>query len=195
MGLQKLDGTVHPFDLTVGSRMVELCKPVLNVVCFADHATLTASDADQRLRSMETLVHRQQSVPRERDHHGVFCFGKGRGVKGLRPVFRSLTVARLRHFATVLGMILSSRLSVASEACYRRIAAWTACVVVALPDVLVPYGFLPFPERIAPSNRGITPNARKGGQRLGSSLSESRGTDLSGALSPATGSIWDSLSR
>ena len=49
------------------------------------------------------------------------------------PVFRSSTVARLRHFATVLGLMPNSRLSVASEACDRCIAALTACVVVALP--------------------------------------------------------------
>jgi hypothetical protein len=39
----------------------------------------------------------------------------------------------LRHFATVFGLIPSSRLSVESEACDRCIAALTACVVVALP--------------------------------------------------------------
>jgi len=49
------------------------------------------------------------------------------------PVFRSSTVALFRHFATVLGLIPSSRLSVASEACDRCIAARTACVVVAHP--------------------------------------------------------------
>ena len=49
------------------------------------------------------------------------------------PVFISSTVARFRHFATVLGLISSSLLSVASEACDRCIAALTACVVVPLP--------------------------------------------------------------
>ena len=43
------------------------------------------------------------------------------------------TVVRLRHLATVLGLIPSSRLNVASEACDRCIAARTTCVVVALP--------------------------------------------------------------
>ena len=33
------------------------------------------------------------------------------------PVLRSSTVRRLRHFVTVLGLMPSSRLSVASEAC------------------------------------------------------------------------------
>lgn len=33
------------------------------------------------------------------------------------PVFKSSTVARLRHFATVLGLMPSSRLSAASKAC------------------------------------------------------------------------------
>ena len=49
------------------------------------------------------------------------------------PVLRSSTVCRLRHFATVFGLIPSSRLSVASEAYDRCIAALTACVVVTLP--------------------------------------------------------------
>lgn len=49
------------------------------------------------------------------------------------PVFISSTVARFRHFATVLGLIPNSRLSCANEACDRCIAALTACVVVALP--------------------------------------------------------------
>ena len=49
------------------------------------------------------------------------------------PVFLSSTVARLRHFATVLGLMPNPRLSCASEACDRYIAALTACVVVVLP--------------------------------------------------------------
>jgi hypothetical protein len=49
------------------------------------------------------------------------------------PVFRSSTVARFRHFATVLGLIPNSRLSSESDACDRCIAALTAYVVVALP--------------------------------------------------------------
>ncbi len=49
------------------------------------------------------------------------------------PVLRSSTVARLRHFATVFGLIPYRRLSSAIEACDRYIAARTACVVAALP--------------------------------------------------------------
>jgi hypothetical protein len=49
------------------------------------------------------------------------------------PVLISSIVARLRHFATVLGLVHSSRLNSAGEACDRCIAALTACVVVALP--------------------------------------------------------------
>ena len=49
------------------------------------------------------------------------------------PVFMSSTVDRFRHFATVFGLMPSSRLSCASEACDRCIAALTANVVVALP--------------------------------------------------------------
>jgi hypothetical protein len=44
------------------------------------------------------------------------------------PVLKYSTVARLRHFATVLGLIPSSLLSAAIEACDRCIAALTACV-------------------------------------------------------------------
>ena len=51
----------------------------------------------------------------------------------LGPVFKSSTVVRLRHFATVLGLMPSSLLRCASEACDRCIAALTACVVEALP--------------------------------------------------------------
>ncbi|NUB45623.1 hypothetical protein GEU84_014580 [Fertoebacter nigrum] len=43
------------------------------------------------------------------------------------------TVARLRRFATVMGLIPRFRLSSACEACDRCVAALTACVVVALP--------------------------------------------------------------
>jgi hypothetical protein len=49
------------------------------------------------------------------------------------PVLRSSTVSRLRHFATVFGLMPSSRLSAAVEACDRCIAARMAYVVVALP--------------------------------------------------------------
>jgi hypothetical protein len=37
------------------------------------------------------------------------------------PVFMSSTVARLRHFATVLGFMPNSRLNCASEACDRLV--------------------------------------------------------------------------
>lgn len=49
------------------------------------------------------------------------------------PVFKSSTVARLRRFATVLGLMPNSLLNCASESCYRCIAALTARVIVALP--------------------------------------------------------------
>jgi hypothetical protein len=50
-----------------------------------------------------------------------------------RLVFMSSTVARLRHFATVFGLMPNSRHNGASEACDHCIAGLTACVVVALP--------------------------------------------------------------
>lgn len=49
------------------------------------------------------------------------------------PVFISSTVALLRHFATVFGLIPSSRLNAAGEACDHCIAARMACAVVARP--------------------------------------------------------------
>ena len=54
------------------------------------------------------------------------------------PVVISSTDVRLRHFATVFGLIARSRLSVASEACDCCITARVACVVVAAHDVPVP---------------------------------------------------------
>ena len=88
---------------------------------------------DRRLQGIEAVVQRQQRVAPERDDCRFLSFGQTveRGSAG--PVFLSSTVARFRHFATVLGLMPNSRLSCASEACDRCIAALTACVVVALP--------------------------------------------------------------
>ena len=49
------------------------------------------------------------------------------------PVLRSSNVSRLRHLATVLTLMPSSRLSAAVVACDRYIVALIACVVVAQP--------------------------------------------------------------
>lgn len=57
----------------------------------------------------------------------------------LGPVFKSLTVAHFRHFATVFGFIPYLRLSVASGACDSCIAAPMACVA--------PFGFLSFQRK------------------------------------------------
>ena len=54
-------------------------------------------------------------------------------LEGLGPIGASSTVSRLRHFATVFGLIPYRRLNSAIEACDRCIAARTACVVAALP--------------------------------------------------------------
>jgi hypothetical protein len=51
----------------------------------------------------------------------------------LGAVFMPSIVARLRHFATVFGLMPRSLLNCASDACDRCGAALTACVVVALP--------------------------------------------------------------
>ena len=62
----------------------------------------------------------------------------------LGPVLRSSTVWRLRHLATVFGLIPRSRLNVASEACDRCIAA---ALLHKASDVRGP----PFPRRIHPT--------------------------------------------
>ena len=49
------------------------------------------------------------------------------------PVLRFSDVSRLRHLATVLTLMPSSRLSAAVVACDRCIVALMACVVVAQP--------------------------------------------------------------
>lgn len=80
-----------------------------------------------------------------------------RGFDG--PVFISSTVARLRHVATVSGLMPSSRLSCASpqtrpwtdggrsSTCDRCIAARTACVVEALPGRTCPMGHPSNPKK------------------------------------------------
>lgn len=88
---------------------------------------------DRRLQRIEAIVERQKCVTAECYDRCLPGLGQGRGVRGLRPVVRSSTVAHLRHFATVFGLITSSRLNVESEAYDRCIAALTACVVVAFP--------------------------------------------------------------
>jgi hypothetical protein len=88
---------------------------------------------DRRLQGIEAVIQRQQRVAPERHDRASSASVRMVDRGSVGPVFRSSTVARLRHFATVLGLMPSSRLSCASEACDRCIAALTACVVVALP--------------------------------------------------------------
>ena len=103
---------------------------------------------DRRLKRTETIVKRQQRVSPKRDDRG-----------SVGPTVISSNVARFRHFATVLGLIPSSRLSCASEACpYRDIALQCpagqrdrGAPVTNLSHAASFHSF----ERIAPSNHGI----------------------------------------
>jgi hypothetical protein len=88
---------------------------------------------DRRLQGREALVRRQQGVRRNATTIASSASVKTVERGSFGPVFRSSTVARFRHLATVFGLIPSSRLSCESEACDRCIAARTANVVVALP--------------------------------------------------------------
>ena len=103
---------------------------------------------DRRLKRTETIVKRQQRVSPKRDDRG-----------SVGPTVISSNVARFRHFATVLGLIPSSRLSCASEACpYRDIALQCpagqrdrGAPVTNLSHAASSHSF----EKIAPSNHGI----------------------------------------
>ena len=79
---------------------------------------------------METVILRQQHVATTIAASASLST-VDRGSVG--PVFISSTLARFRHFATILGLIAGSRLNGASKLCDRCIAARTKCVVVALP--------------------------------------------------------------
>ena len=69
---------------------------------------------DRGLQGVEAVAQRQERVPSEGDNHRLLGLGQDDGSGSVGPVFMSPTVARLRHFATVLGSIPSSRLSCAS---------------------------------------------------------------------------------
>jgi hypothetical protein len=60
------------------------------------------------VQRIEAIIQLQQCAP-ECDDRRLLSFGEGRGVRAFGPVFRSSTVARLRHCATVFGLIPSSR--------------------------------------------------------------------------------------
>ncbi|EXL02361.1 hypothetical protein BG36_15240 [Aquamicrobium defluvii] len=94
--------------------------------------------------SVEQMVLRFRDAPRTGCHYRSGSRGSaGNGRQNVfeqfpcrfsvGPIFMSSGVGRFRHFATVFGLMPSSRLSYASEAWDRVVAALTACVVVALP--------------------------------------------------------------
>ncbi|NHN86828.1 hypothetical protein GOB93_19810 [Acetobacter musti] len=78
------------------------------------------SDADCSPARHAAVEQRQQDTTTESERLGF-------------SGFRSPTVWRLRHLATVFVSLPNARLSVASEACDRGIAAAMARVLVALP--------------------------------------------------------------
>jgi hypothetical protein len=140
----------HYFDFRLvlrdGSRVALIVKPAKTARFRETGASIAAQvtpDIANRVRIMTDrhvdtvdlhnaeLLHGCRTPDPTVDDAARRLIGGQRGSVG--PVFMSSTVARLRHFATVLGLIPSSRLSCASEVCDRRIAALTACVVVAQP--------------------------------------------------------------
>lgn len=95
---------------------------------------LTGSDAGStagRRSDSDPTAEACVAGTRQPSPHLVASGSRSEGGFGL--VFTSSTVVRLLHLPTILGVIPNSRLSDASEACDRCIAARTACVVVALP--------------------------------------------------------------
>src|SRR6185312_16044575 len=88
---------------------------------------------DCRLRSVETIVKRQQRLPSEGDHDRLLLDGQDTDRGSFGPVLRSVTDLRAFHFAMVFGLTpkrLANALRLASLCCIaRRIAS----VVVALP--------------------------------------------------------------
>lgn len=55
----------------------------------------------QKRPLVQGLDKRQQRVTAERKKHRLFSLGQSGGMRAFGPIFRSSTVARLRHFATV----------------------------------------------------------------------------------------------
>ena len=82
---------------------------------------------DRRLQSIEAVVQRREPWRRNAtpavSSSSVSTVDRG----SFGPVLRSLTVARLRRFVPVFGLMPRSRLSCAREACDRCSAALTAC--------------------------------------------------------------------
>jgi hypothetical protein len=95
---------------------------------------------DRRLERVEAVIERQQRMAAEGDHQRLFLLAENRQRRSFGPIGASSTVSRLRHFATVFGLIPYRRLSSAIEACDRCIATRTACVVAALPWSIWPIG-------------------------------------------------------
>jgi hypothetical protein len=84
-------------------------------------------------QGINTVIQWQQHMAPECYNHRLFGFGKDGGPRFCRPGFHVLDRRTLAPFRTVLGVMASFRLSCASEACDRCIAARTAFVVVSLP--------------------------------------------------------------
>lgn len=114
---------------------------------------------DQGLQHIEAIVERQQCMTAECDDRRLLDFGKGRGMRGLRPSLQILDHRLLTPFCHRLRVDPSSRLSVESKACACCTAALTACVVASdrmrsLVTYLTHTALFHSTERIAPSDRG-----------------------------------------
>ena len=60
---------------------------------------------DGRLQGIEAIVEGQQRMATKGDDQRFLVGRQHRRVRGLRPIGQSSTLIRVRHFATVLGLI------------------------------------------------------------------------------------------
>ena len=99
----------------------------LNVGQTRDSAPLQASMQgsprqiwDRQLQGTETIAQRQHRVAPECNDHRLLGLCQSRRSRLRRPVFTSSTVARIRHFATVLQLMPNDRLRCARKPCHYR---------------------------------------------------------------------------
>jgi hypothetical protein len=87
---------------------------------------------DRGLKGIQAVIQGQLRMALERATAAASSSVTAIERSSLGPVLRSSTVARLRHFVNVFGLMPILRLICAGEACDRCIAALMACAVVAL---------------------------------------------------------------
>jgi hypothetical protein len=88
---------------------------------------------DRGLQGVQTVIQRQERVATKCHQYRLLASLRTDERGSFGPVLGSSTVSRLRHFATILGLIPSSRISAAVEACVRSIAARMARMVMVQP--------------------------------------------------------------